>query len=78
MQRSTARIDFSASIRTLENYSHYAEVTMIGKKFLQTIGDSMKFAQQFDPFTGKVDQTKDGYGPSILAALEFISQLHGR
>ncbi|HPI72620.1 MAG TPA: hypothetical protein PLZ01_04380 [bacterium] len=51
---------------------------MIGKKFLQTIGDSMKFAQQFDPFTGKVDQTKDGYGPSILAALEFISQLHGR
>ncbi len=70
-------LTFQRSIRALENYGHCAEVTMIGQKFLQAIGDSMKFTQQFDPFTGKVDQTKDGYGPSILAALEFISRLYG-
>jgi len=70
-------LTFQRSIRALENYGHYAEVTMIGKKFLQAIGDSMQFTQQFDPFTGKVDQTKDGYGPSILSALEFISRLYG-
>jgi len=70
-------LTFQRSIRALENYGHNAEVTLIGKRFLQAISDSLKFTQQFDPFTGKVDQTKDGYGPSILAALEFISRLYG-
>jgi len=69
-------LTFQRSIRALENYGHYAELTMIGKRFLQVIEDSMKFVQQFDPFTA-TPHGKDGYGPSILASLEFLSKLYG-
>ena len=37
----------------------------------------MKFTQQFDPFEGTINNTSDGYGPSILASLEFISRMYG-
>ena len=36
-----------------------------------------KFTQQFDPFQATINNSKDGYGPSILASLEFISRLYG-
>ncbi len=70
-------LTFQRSIRALENYGHYAELTMIGRKFLKVIGDSLKFTQQFDPFKGTINNTSDGYGPSILASLEFISRMYG-
>lgn len=72
-------LTFQRSITALENYNHYAELTMIGTKFLKVIGDSLKFTQQFDPFTGTIDNAmkKDSYGPSILASMEFISRLYG-
>jgi hypothetical protein len=72
-------LTFQRSIRALENYGHYAELTMIGKKYLDTVGDSLKFVQQFDPFTGIIstEHQNDGYGPAILATLEFISRLYG-
>ena len=50
---------------------------MIGTVFLKAVGDSLKFTQQFDPFTGTINNTSDGYGPSMLASLEFISRLYG-
>jgi hypothetical protein len=70
-------LTFQRSISALENYGHYAEMTMIGETFLRKIGDSLKFVQQFDPFTGIGNNTSDGYGPAILSALEFISRLYG-
>lgn len=70
-------LTFQRSIRALENYGHYAELTLIGQKFLKAISDSLKFTQQFDPFTGTINNSKDGYGPSILASLEFISRMYG-
>ncbi len=70
-------LTFQRSIRALENYGHYAELTMIGTKLLKVIGDSLKFTQQFDPFKCTINNTSDGYGPSILASLEFISRLYG-
>jgi len=70
-------LTYQRSIRALENYGHYAELTMIGRKFLKVIGDSLKFTQQFDPFKGTINNTSDGYGPSILASLEFISRMYG-
>lgn len=36
-----------------------------------------KFTQQFDPFTATIYNSQDGYGPTLLAALEFISRLYG-
>jgi hypothetical protein len=70
-------LTFQRSISALENYGHYSELTMIGLKFLKVIGDSLKFTQQFDPFTATINNSKDGYGPSILASLEFISRFYG-
>ena len=70
-------LTFQRSIQALENYGHYAELTMIGQKFLKSVGDSLKFTQQFDPFTAAITKNLDGYGPSILASLEFISRMYG-
>jgi hypothetical protein len=70
-------LTYQRSIQALENYGHYAELTMIGRKFLEVIGDSIKFTQQFDPFTAKINNSKDGYGPAILTTLEFISRFYG-
>jgi hypothetical protein len=70
-------LTYQRSIQALENYGHFAELTMIGTKFLQVIGDSIKFTQQFDPFKAVINNSKDGYGPSILSALEFISRFYG-
>ena len=70
-------LTFQRSISAMENYGHYAELSLIGQTFLNALSDSMRFTQQFDPFTKKSDQTKDGYGPSILTTLEFISRFYG-
>jgi len=68
---------YQRSFRALENYGHYAELSLIGEKFLKVIGDSLKFTQQFDPFSGTINNSSDGYGPSILSSLEFISRMYG-
>jgi len=70
-------LTYQRSIQALENYGHYAELTMIGRKFLTVTGKSLRFVQQFDPITASINPSKDGYGPSLLAALEFISRFYG-
>ena len=72
-------LTYQRSIRALENYGHYAELTMIGTRFLKVIGDSLKFTQQFDPFKSTISTStqNNGYGPGILASLEFVSRLYG-
>ena len=70
-------LTFQRSIRALENYGHFSELTLIGLKLLEVIGNSFKFTQQFDPFTATINQSKDGYGPTLLACLEFISRFYG-
>jgi hypothetical protein len=72
-------LTFQRSISALENYGHFAELTMVGTKFLNVVSDSLKFTQQFDPFKAIITQPwkQDSYGPSILTSLEFISRLFG-
>lgn len=70
-------LTYQRSISALENYGHYAELSELGKIFLKVIGDSVKFTQQFDPFTATINTTSDGYGPSILTSLELISRFYG-
>lgn len=71
-------LTFQRTIRALENYGHYAELTLLGNKFLEGVSASKKFTQQFDPFTAKMIYSfPDGYGPAILTSLEFISKLYG-
>jgi len=70
-------LTFQRSISALENYGHYAELSLIGQKFLKVVGDSLKFTQQFDPFTATITKNLDGYGPTALTSLEFISRMYG-
>lgn len=70
-------LTYQRSIRALENYGHYAELTLIGRKLINVLKDSQKFTQQFDPFKATTNDSKDGYGPTILATLEFISRFYG-
>ena len=72
-------LTFQRAIRALENYGHSAEVTLIGQKLLPVlIRNGCKFAQQLDAQTGRPSGPKDdGYGPMILAVLEYLSRMHG-
>ncbi|MEN8230965.1 MAG: hypothetical protein ABFS38_22605 [Bacteroidota bacterium] len=70
-------LTYQRSIRALENYGHFAELTSLGLKFLDVLEDSLKFTQQFEPFTATINNSKDGYGPSILTTLEFIGRFYG-
>jgi len=69
-------LTYQRAIKALENYGHYAEVTLLGNRLLKTIEQSRKFTQQFDPFTGSQNGL-DGYGPTILAVLEYFSRMYG-
>jgi hypothetical protein len=72
-------LTYQRAIRALENYGHFAEVTLLGRKLLPVlIRNGCKFAQQLDAQTGRPSGPKDdGYGPMMLAALEYISRMHG-
>jgi len=74
-------LTFQRAIRALENYGHYAEVTLIGQKLLAAVGKDLLFTQQFDPWTGKPNKPRGNrtstYGPTALSVLEYIAHLHG-
>ena len=70
-------LTFQRAIRALENYGHYAEVTLLGTRLIETLKQNSKFTQQYDPFTRKANNSPDGYGPTILCLLEYISRMHG-
>ena len=72
-------LTYQRAIQALENYGHYAELSLIGKRLLEVIAQNgFKFAQELDPVTGQSSGPKpDGYGPMMLAALEYITHLHG-
>ncbi|HEX8547154.1 MAG TPA: hypothetical protein VF691_09350 [Cytophagaceae bacterium] len=69
-------LTYQRAIKALENYGHFAEVTLIGHKLLDKTARTLKFTQQFDPFTGE-QNGGDGYGPTILSVLEYISRMYG-
>jgi hypothetical protein len=72
-------LTYQRAIDALENYGHYAEVTLLGQKLLPVlIQNNCRFTQQLDPMTGAPSgQRPDGYGPMMLAALEYLSRMHG-
>lgn len=70
-------LTYQRAIGALENYGHYAEVTLLGRKLLPVlIRNGCRFTQQLDPVTG-APSGRDGYGPMILAALAYINRMHG-
>lgn len=67
------------AIRALENYGHYAEVSLLGERIFKAL------ARNDNVFCGGmgVNDAKPttwgagNYGPIILATLEYIAHLHG-
>lgn len=72
-------LTYQRAIQALERYGHFAEVTLLGQKLLPALlRNDCNFTQQLDPFTGEPSgQKPDGYGPMILATLEYMSRMHG-
>lgn len=73
-------LTYQRAIGALENYGHFAEVTLLGQKLIPVLIDNdYRFSQQLDPKTGKDDAKKkrDGYGPMMLATMEYISRMYG-
>lgn len=70
-------LTFQRAIRALENYGHFAEVTLVGSRLISALKQNVKFTQQYDPFTKRANNSPDGYGPTILSLLEYISRMYG-
>lgn len=72
-------LTYQRSLRALENYGHFAEVSMIGVKLFHLLeSNDFCFPQQFDPFTGKAGRmTAAPYSPMMFAALEYVVRLYG-
>lgn len=70
-------LTFQRIIGALENYGHYAEVGRIGEKLIAVLKQEKIFAQQYNPFTGAAGSSEDGYGPTMLAFLEYLSRMYG-
>ena len=64
-------------IDALLNYRHHAELTVIARRWLSNAVRVGAFPQQYDPFTGDCCPGMDGYGPAILATLEYTVHLLG-
>jgi hypothetical protein len=66
------------SVRALEYYGHYVEIGLIGQKLLERIGrEPVNFPVQFNPITGDAVARVGGYGPMILATMEYLSRMYG-
>ena len=70
-------LTWQRAIRALENYGYQPWVTRLGYILLKALETDCIFPQQFDPYTGKRQGDVDGYGPTMLAALEYISRMYG-
>ena len=70
-------LTYQRSIDALLRYGHHAEMTDFGRRFIENLYREKRFVQQYDPFTGKASPGDDGYGPTMLAALEYITHLYG-
>ena len=65
------------SIDALMNYGYHAETVLIGCRILDLLKKHRRYVQNYNPFTGEPANGADGYGPTMLAALEYISLLCG-
>lgn len=65
------------SISALLNYDHHAETILLGEKIIEMLKKNKGFVQNYNPFTGKQHGDGDGYGPTMLALLEYVSIMYG-
>lgn len=74
----TNGLTYQRSIRALLNYDHHAEEIMVGERVLDLVKKNRVFVQNNNPLTGAYSKSSEnGYGPTMLAVLEFISLMCG-
>lgn len=70
-------LTYQRALRALDRYGWQHLLPLLADKLFRAIGSDCIFTQQFDTFTGRPSSDKDGYGPTMLAVLEYIAWLHG-
>lgn len=76
-------LTYQRAIAALEQYGFMTQVRILGKKWIGLLKEKKSLVQQYDPFDGTPcvggngKPAKEGYGPTILAALEYIALLGG-
>lgn len=71
-------LTFQRAVDALENYGFEALVPVFGRRLIETVMmNEDRFTQQYSPFTGVSSSEKNGYGPTALAVLEYMSRMHG-
>ncbi|MEI6071383.1 MAG: hypothetical protein WCS31_06305 [Verrucomicrobiae bacterium] len=74
-------LTWQRTIAALENYGHFAELTILGRIYLKVLKAAGAMAQQFDPFdpenAAKENKGRDGYGPTVLGLMEYVSRFFG-
>lgn len=70
-------LTYQRAIDALLRYGYHAEVTYLGRKLTENLYREKKFVQQYHPHTGKAAEGMDGYGPTAIASLEYITHLCG-
>ena len=74
-------LTWQRTIRALENYGRYAELTMFGRIYLKALKAAGVLTQQLDPFDpenpAKDNKGRDGYGPTVLGLMEYVGRFFG-
>lgn len=71
-------LNYQRCIEAMINYNHHIETVIIGKRLLNMLKENPVFVQQYNPFTGEYSKkAMNGYGPTMLSALEYISLMYG-
>lgn len=70
-------LSYQRAIHALSQYGYQHLLPTLAQKLFEAIGMEALFCQQFDTFSGKPSSRQDGYSPTMLAVLEYITRLHG-
>lgn len=75
-------LTYQRAISALENYGYGSLIPYLGRKLFEAIGTDCRFVQQYDPFSGQPSLGaesggRDGYGPAMLAVMEYTAAMHG-
>ena len=74
-------LTWQRAIGAMENYGHYAELTLLGRIYLKVLKAAGAMPQQFDPFdpenAAKENKGRDGYGPTVLGFMEYVAKFFG-
>jgi len=65
------------SLDALLRYGYHAEATEIGRRWIANLIRCGKYVQQYDPMTGAPCGGLEGYGPTVLSALNYTAYLYG-